>query len=155
MSAPAGTVRPDPSAGTVDEALADPSEADVGGPELMFPVVPGEALAAARAAHDKLGQDTVVLAMGELLGVVDAFVVTSGRNVRQVRTLVEEIERQVKTDDGLSPLNIEGLKDCTWVLMDYGDFVVHVFQPETRSYYDLEHLWAGAPRVRWEVEPAR
>jgi len=139
----------------VDEVLADPNEADVGGPVPAFSVVPDEAVAAARAAHDKLGQDTVVLSMGELLGVVDAFVVTSGRNVRQVRTLVEEIERQVKADNGVAPVNVEGLKDGTWVLMDYGDFVVHVFQPETRAYYDLEHLWSGAPRVRWEAEPAR
>ena len=102
---------------------------------------------AAAAADAKLGQDTVVLAMGELLGVVDAFVVTSGRNVRQVRTLVEEIERQVKEHDGPAPIAVEGLGDATWVLMDYGDFVVHVFLQETRGYYDLEHLWSGAPRM--------
>lgn len=92
-----------------------------------------------------------MLEMTELLGVVDAFVVTSGLNVRQVRTLVEEIERRVKEVDGLSPLRTEGLRDASWVLMDYGDVVVHVFLEETRRFYDLEHLWAGAPRVRWEA----
>lgn len=114
------------------------------------PVIPDTALVAARAADDKLGEDTVVLAMGELLGVVDAFVVTSGRNDRQVRALVEEVERKVKDHDGTAPVAVEGLADATWVLMDYGDFVVHVFAEQTRSYYDLEHLWSGAPRISWQ-----
>ena len=116
--------------------------------------VPEESMAAAAAADEKLGRDTVVLAMGELLGVVDAFVVTSGRNARQVRTLVEEVERRVKSSSGRSPLRVEGLRDASWVLMDYGDFVVHVFLDETRDYYDLEHLWSGAPRVRWQARVA-
>jgi ribosome-associated protein len=114
------------------------------------PVIPDTALVAARAADDKLGEDTVVLAMGELLGVVDAFVVTSGRNDRQVRALVEEVERKVKDHDGTAPVAVEGLADATWVLMDYGDFVVHVFAEQTRSYYDLEHLWSSAPRISWQ-----
>jgi ribosome-associated protein len=118
------------------------------------PVIPDTALVAARAADAKLGEDTVVLAMGELLGVVDAFVVTSGRNDRQVRALVEEVERTVKDHDGTKPVAIEGLADATWVLMDYGDFVVHVFADETRGYYDLEHLWSGAPRISWETGAA-
>lgn len=116
--------------------------------------VPGAALAAAAAAGGKLGEETVVLDMEELLGVVDAFVVTSGRNVRQVRTLVDEIERQVKLRDGRSPLRVEGLGDAGWVLMDYGDFVVHVFLEEVRAFYDLEHLWSAAPRVHWRAEVA-
>ncbi len=112
--------------------------------------VPRTALVAARAADDKLGKDTVVLAMGDLIGgVADAFVLTSGRNERQVRTLVEEVEARVKRQDGTAPVSIEGLSDATWVLMDYGDVVVHVFAEETREYYDLEHLWSGAPRVQW------
>ncbi len=118
------------------------------------PVVPDSALVAARAADEKLGEDTVVLAMGDLLGVVDAFVVTSGRNDRQVRALVEEVERRVKDHDGTAPMAVEGLRDASWVLMDYGDFVVHVFAGETRGYYDLEHLWSGAPRIAWQ-EPGR
>jgi ribosome-associated protein len=111
--------------------------------------VPETAIRAAQVADDKLGQDTVVLAMAELFGVVDAFVVTSGRNSRQVRTLVEEIERQLRSDGGPAPSAVEGLRDGTWVLMDYGDFIVHVFLEETRDYYDLEHLWSAAPRVAW------
>jgi ribosome-associated protein len=114
--------------------------------------LPGAALVAAVAADEKSGNDTVVLAMDEALGVVDAFVVTSGRNVRQVRTLVEEVERQVKAQDGRSPVSVEGLRDGGWVLMDYGDFVVHVFLEDLRTFYDLEHLWIAAPRVRWREE---
>ena len=107
--------------------------------------VPEAALVAARAADAKLGQNTVVLAMGEFLGVTDAFVITSGANTRQVRTIVEEVEHQVKESLGRSPRATEGLRDLTWVLMDYGDFLVHVFQDEARAYYDLERLWGDAP----------
>jgi ribosome-associated protein len=118
------------------------------------PSVPVEALEAARAADEKLGQDTVVLAMGDLLGVTDAFVITQGQNSRQVRTLVDEIERRLKETSGRSPRAVEGLHDLTWVLMDYGDFLVHIFHEETRPYYDLEHLWGDAPRVSWSDGPA-
>ena len=119
--------------------------------------VPPAAATAAESADAKLGHETVVLAMGELFGVVDAFVITSAANTRHVRTLVEEVERRLKESHGLSPVRVEGLADATWVLMDYGDFIVHVFLQETRDYYDLEHLWSGAPRVPWrrdEVEHA-
>jgi ribosome-associated protein len=111
---------------------------------------------AAESADAKLGRDTVVLGMGELFGVVDAFVITSAQNTRHVRTLVEEIERGVKDEHGVAPVRVEGQQDATWVLMDYGDFIVHVFLQETREYYDLEHLWSGAPRVQWrrDVENA-
>jgi ribosome-associated protein len=110
---------------------------------------PDAAATAAIAADAKSGQDTVMLAMAELFGVVDSFVITSAQNSRHVRTLVEEIERAVKEAHGLAPIRIEGLQDATWVLMDYGDFIAHVFLQETRDYYDLEHLWSGAPRIQW------
>ena len=111
--------------------------------------LPPAAATAAETADAKLGLDTVVLAMTELFGVVDAFVITSAPNSRHVRTLVEEIERSVKESHQLAPVRVEGLQDATWVLMDYGDFIVHVFLQETREYYDLEHLWSGAPRIHW------
>jgi len=110
-------------------------------------LVPEAALVAARAADAKLGRDTVVLAMGDLLAVTDAFVITSVANSRQLRTVVDEVERQVKDAMGRAPRATEGLRDLTWVLMDYGDFLVHVFEHEARAYYDLEHLWGDAPRV--------
>jgi ribosome-associated protein len=117
--------------------------------------IPEASLVAASAAESKQGEATVVLAMSGTLGVTDAFVITSGRNSRQVRTIVDEVERQVKVDCCYSPLRVEGRDDLGWVLMDYGDFVVHVFLDEKRSYYDLERLWGDAPRVDWESELAR
>ena len=105
---------------------------------------------AARAAAAKKGEDTVILAVEPLLKITDAFVITSGTNPRQVRTIAEEVEEKVKQDGGPSPLRIEGLDDARWVLMDYGDFVVHVFLDEVRKFYDLERLWADAER--WPFE---
>ncbi len=112
-------------------------------------VVPAGCAVAARAADSKSGEDTVILAMGALASVTDAFVITSGRNTRQVRTIVEEVERQLAQQTDQRPLRVEGRADLYWVLMDYGDFVVHVFLDDARRYYDLEHLWNDAPRVPW------
>lgn len=114
------------------------------------PTVPEAALVAARTAEDKLGQSTVILAMGDLLGVTDAFVVTSGRNSRQVRTIADEVERTVKEETGRSPWAVEGRRELRWVLIDYGDFLVHVFHEEDRAYYDLERLWGDAVRVPFD-----
>jgi ribosome-associated protein len=112
------------------------------------------AITAARAADDKKAADTVVLNVSHLLGITDAFVVTSGANDRQVRTIAEEVERQVKEGNGPSPRRIEGLGEATWVLMDYGDFVVHIFQAEQRDFYELERLWADAPVIEWRETSA-
>jgi ribosome-associated protein len=116
------------------------------------PGVPEESLLAARAAESKSGEDTAVLALGELLVLTDAFVITSGRNSRQVKTIVDEVERQVGEVHGRKPVRVEGLDDARWVLMDYGDFLVHVFLDEAREFYDLEHLWTDAPRVAWSAD---
>src|SRR2546423_3678019 len=105
---------------------------------------------AARAASGKKAEDTLVLDVGEVLSITDAFVITSGRSRRQVLTIAEEVEAQVKAVGGPSPIRVEGLTDGQWVLLDYGDFVVHVFLDEVRRYYDLERLWADAPIVEWE-----
>src|SRR4051794_6014893 len=104
---------------------------------------------AAQAADDKKGEDTVILEVGSVLAIADAFVITSGANARQVRTIVEEVENQVKESGGPAPIRIEGLDDARWVLMDYGDFVVHVFLQEVREFYDLERLWGDAPVWDW------
>lgn len=108
------------------------------------------AVVAARAAADKKGESTVILEMGPLLAVTDAFVITSGGNPRQVRTIADEVEDQVKAAGAGGPLRVEGLDDARWVLLDYGDVVVHVFLEEARRYYDLERLWADAPRLAWQ-----
>ena len=105
---------------------------------------------AARAASAKKAENTIVLDVGGVLAITDAFVITSGGNRRQVLTIAEEVEAQVKAVGGPSPMRVEGLTDGQWVLLDYGDFVVHVFLDEVRRYYDLERLWADAPIVEWE-----
>ena len=110
---------------------------------------------AARAASAKGGEDTVIIEVGAILAITDAFVITSGRNTRQVKTIAEEVEAQLKAEGGISPLRVEGLSDSQWVLLDYGDLVIHVFLDETREFYDLERLWSDAPRVAWEDETAR
>ncbi|HEV3354417.1 MAG TPA: ribosome silencing factor [Acidimicrobiales bacterium] len=104
---------------------------------------------AARAASAKKAENIVVLDVGEVLSITDAFVITSGNNRRQVLTIAEEVEAQVKEIGGPSPIRVEGLTDAQWVLLDYGDFVVHVFLDEVRRYYDLERLWADAPVIQW------
>lgn len=110
---------------------------------------------AAVAASSKGGEDTLIIDVGKVLAITDAFVITSGRNTRQVKTIAEEVESRLKADGGITPLRVEGLGDGQWILLDYGDLVVHVFLDETRSYYDLERLWSDVPRITWEDEAAR
>lgn len=105
---------------------------------------------AARAAWAKGGEDTIVLSVGPVLAITDAFVITSGTNPRQVRTIAEEVEEQVKRAAGTTPLRIEGLDDARWVLMDYGDFVVHIMHEEARDFYRLERLWSDAEVWPWQ-----
>src|SRR2546430_15704138 len=109
---------------------------------------------AARAAAAKNGADTLVLDVGPIIGITEVFVITSGRNVRQVRTIAEEIEKKLKDEGHSGPVRTEGLQDASWVLLDYGDFVVHVFLEETRGYYNLDRLWADAPRPAWAESAA-
>ena len=114
----------------------------------------GWAVSAARAADAMTDEDTTVLEVGPVLGIVGYFVITAGRNNRQVKALSEEVEQRVAEVGGPRPVRIEGLDALEWVLMDYGDFVVHVFNVETRRFYDLERLWRDVPRVDWKPEPA-
>jgi ribosome-associated protein len=111
-------------------------------------------LVAARAAASKTLEETIVLDVGDLISITDYFVITSGRNDRQVRSIVDEISQQVREAGGGSVHQAEGLRDASWVLLDYGDFVVHVFGEEARGYYSLERVWSDAPRVKWEPELA-
>lgn len=111
-------------------------------------------LVAAQAAAAKNATDTTVLEVGDIIGITDVFVITSGTNVRQVRTIAEEVERALKDRLAAAPLQVEGMADSGWVLLDYGDVVVHVFLSETRDFYSLERLWADAPRIDWDEETA-
>ncbi len=105
----------------------------------------GWARQAALAAGGKLGHDTVIIDVGDVLAVTDHFVVTGGSTTRQVRAIVEEVEARVAEAGGPRPVRIEGAGSYEWVLMDYGGFVVHVLTDEKRAFYDLERLWADRP----------
>ena len=107
------------------------------------------ALTAARGADAKGAHDVVILEVADVLIVADEFVIVSASNDRQVRAIVDEVERVVADAGHDKPLRVEGLDDRHWVLMDYGDVVVHVFLQEVRDYYELERLWADVPRVEW------
>ncbi|HWD09024.1 MAG TPA: ribosome silencing factor [Actinomycetota bacterium] len=104
------------------------------------------ALAAAHAASEKLAEDIVILDVQSLIGITDYFVICSGRNERQVQTILEEIQKRLG-DRGRKPLRREGEHQLRWVLLDYGDFVVHIFHAEERQFYELERLWKDANRI--------
>ena len=106
---------------------------------------------AARVAASKQGEAVVVLDVRELITITDYFVIASGSSDRQVSTIADEITMQLKKH-GTRALRREGESSTTWVLLDFVDFVVHVFDRETREYYRLERLWIDAPVVEWEEE---
>jgi ribosome-associated protein len=106
------------------------------------------AVTAARAAAAKQATDVTILDVQGLIVITDYFVIASGQTDRQVKTIVEEVEKAVR-DLGEKPVRREGEADSRWVLLDYVDVVVHVFAEEEREYYDLERLWRHAPRIRW------
>ena len=110
-------------------------------------------MVAARAASSKTLDETVVLDVGDLIGITDHFVITSGRNDRQVRAIVDEVTMVLKRM-GVSLLRREGDADASWVLLDYGDFVIHILDAEARGYYGLERLWSDAPAVEWDAPVA-
>lgn len=102
---------------------------------------------AAEAALAKNGEDIALLDIGEIISIIDYFVLVSASNTRLVRTIVDEVQLVMREHDGSRPIGVEGLGDATWVLLDYADVVVHVFLEETREFYDLDRLWADAARV--------
>ena len=105
------------------------------------------AFVAAEAALAKNGDDVAVLDVGEILSIIDYFVLVSASNTRLVRTIVDEVQLVMRNHDGSRPIGVEGLDDATWVLLDYADVVVHVFLDDTREFYDLDRLWADAARI--------
>ena len=109
------------------------------------------AVHAARAAATKQAEDIAILDVHGLIVITDYFVICSGGTERQVRTIVEEVEKALRDLDR-RPVRREGETEARWVLLDYVDIVVHVFADEEREYYDLERLWRDAPRVALEDE---
>jgi len=105
------------------------------------------ALVAARTAAENRGQNVVVLDMRELTAMFDYFVLASGTSRRQLHAMSEEIDHALEQGLGDRRLGIEGYEESRWILLDYGDVVIHLFEPETRDYYALEELWGLAKRV--------
>jgi len=103
----------------------------------------------ARVAADNKARDVVVLDMRSITPLYDYFVLANGTSRRQIHTISEEIDDALH-ELGDRRLSIEGYEASKWVVQDYGDVVVHVFDPAAREYYSLEDLWADAPRVEWE-----
>ncbi|MGK5082349.1 ribosome silencing factor [Bdellovibrionota bacterium FG-1] len=105
------------------------------------------ALYCARAAIDKKGENIKILDLSDLSGFTDYFVICSGLSERQVKAIADSVEHTLEAG-GHELLSSEGYSDGRWILMDFGDVVVHVFLDALREYYDLEHLWTDAPRVK-------
>jgi ribosome-associated protein len=104
---------------------------------------------AARAALDKRAADLSILDVRTVSSVTDYFLVCSGKSTTHVRTITDAIRQELKAD-GVRPLHAEGRPESGWVLLDYGDVLVHVFLEDTRAYYALERLWGDAPGVPLE-----
>ena len=109
------------------------------------------ALTAAEAALDKKALDIIILELGELTFIADYFVICSGESTTQVKTIAEFIEHEL-TRKGITPIGREGLKFSHWVLLDYGDVIIHIFEKETRAYYGLEKLWMDAKTIEFHED---
>ena len=108
--------------------------------------IPSQIDRAVHAAEDKKALDLVVLDLRKASGFTDFFVIASGGNSRQVRAIADAV-MEVLADEGVKPAHVEGYDRSEWILLDYFDFIVHVFAPETRMFYGLERLWGNAERI--------
>jgi ribosome-associated protein len=115
-------------------------------------VVPDEVLQAAQAAYGKKATDVVALNLGKA-SFTDCFLICTGQNPRQVKAIAEAIESRLATS-GARPAHVEGYDRSDWILLDYFDFVVHVFTADQRRFYNLERLWGSAERISVPDSPA-
>jgi ribosome-associated protein len=99
----------------------------------------------AELAQEKLARDVVVLDMRAVCSYTDYFVICSGNNPRQTKSIWDEVHARMKKDHGLLPKSVEGEREATWIIADYVDVVLHVFTPEAREFYRLEQLWDDVP----------
>ena len=102
---------------------------------------------ALHAAGEKKAHDLVVLDLREVASFTDYFVIASGTNVRQVQAVADAVQEQLRNRLRVRPARVEGYNSAEWVLLDYGDFIFHVFEEKSRRFYDLERLWRDAARV--------
>ncbi len=115
----------------------------------------GEVAKAVRAALDKKAQDVVVLDLRHTPAFTDYFVLCSGQNQRHVKAIADAVEEALHAAK-VRPAHVEGYDRAEWILMDYFNFIVHVFSPQTREFYSLERLWGDAERIEVEdAEPTR
>lgn len=98
---------------------------------------------AVSAAESKQADDVSVLDLRQVAGFTDTFVICTGRNPRQNQAISDDVEKQLK-QQGIRPIGIEGYQQAEWILLDYGDLIVHIFSRKARDYYDLERLWRAA-----------
>ena len=106
---------------------------------------------AARAADDKQGSDIIVLNVGDILAITEMFVIVSASNSRQLRTIANEITAKIREESERRLLRSEGMAEQQWVLLDYGDVVVHIFSEEIREFYEIERLYQDVPVVDWRA----
>jgi ribosome-associated protein len=110
------------------------------------PRLPKQITAAIEAANDKQARDLVVLDLSQAAGFTDYFVICSGTNARQIRAIADAVIEAL-AEAGGKPAHVEGYQRSEWILLDYFDFIVHIFAPETREFYSLERLWGAAEIV--------
>lgn len=108
---------------------------------------------AADAIVAKKGADIVLLDVEDLFILSDVFVIATGTSRPHVQALAEHVEEKLKETHDIKPIRVEGQGEAEWVLIDYGDIIVHIFQGGPREFYSLERLWGDADRIRWD-EPA-
>jgi ribosome-associated protein len=108
-------------------------------------------MVAAQTAHDNRGQNILVLDLRELTPVFDYFVIATGTSRRQLHAMAEEIDRELVEKFNDKRLGQEGYAVGNWILLDYGDIVVHLFDESARDYYALDQLWSGAGKVDWQA----
>ena len=109
--------------------------------------LPQQVVQAVAAAEDKKASDVLVLDLRKAAGFTDYFILCSGSNARQIRAIADSVVAALADAGGVKPAHVEGYDRGEWVLLDYFDFIVHVFQPETRLFYGLERLWGSAEQV--------
>jgi ribosome-associated protein len=109
------------------------------------------AIVAARAADDKQGSNILVLNVGDVLAITEMFVVVSASNSRQLRTIANEVTAKIREESDRPLLRSEGMAEQQWVLLDYGDVVVHIFSEDVREFYEIERLYQDVPVVDWQA----
>jgi ribosome-associated protein len=125
---------------------------EIGQPALPFAELDPEVKLAIECAGDRKAFDMRVLDLRDIASFTEFFIIASGANQRQVQAIADAIEEQLKKQLQTRPVRIEGYNSAEWVLMDYGDFIVHIFNKEAREFYDLERLWRDARKVEVPAE---